>query len=606
MELAPGTIVDHRYTVERLLGIGGQGKVYLVRHNHLGSLHAMKVVADPSVAMTQRLLREGRLQASIRHPNIVSTTDIVFVGENQPAIVMEYVEGVDLGLYAESRTLPLPQVDGLVQGILAGVGAVHAAGLIHRDLKPDNIMLQRTPEGELVPRVMDFGLAVEPTANRRQTRSGARLGTPNYMSPEQVRDSKTVDHRSDIWSLGAILYELCSGQRAFDGSDVLEIFKAVDEVRCVPIRKIAPDLPDRMATAIEGSLRRNPEERFPDVESLLHVWVHGAEGLPVISLASEDLEPEPSDEEATHVLDQQEVLAELEASDPSAPAAFGFPASPAPLPDSQATALRPLRGRALPPDSGPPVGSLAPASSVGRPHTMAGGTMMLAAGTSFAVMGLGAGVLAVLVAVVAMAAYWPGDVPDTTPPAATSTRPKRPPPPNVVSTATPTAPKPRPRPVPAHKSASSGAASPTSTAGLGSQETTSSAPRPGDPNAADPNSDGPVETDADDPEAGDPEAGAPDAGEPKDSAEPLAPVAPAPMAGQVEVFGARIELRSARGVRYEAGEVPVGDYEVWVQLGDEPYILYSALSPFTVRADQTYTIACNAGTGVCRPTGGSP
>lgn len=272
--LAVGTQVD-RYVIEGVLGEGGMAVVYRARHAQLGSAHAIKVLTIPSKAIRERLLMEGRVQANIRSRNVVPVTDIVDV-DGAPGLVMELVDGPSLAeLLLTCGRLPIEQVDELARGILAGAAAAHRAGLIHRDLKPGNILLARTDEG-LVPKITDFGLAkvldaVE-DADLHHTRSSATLGSPRYMSPEQIRSAKGVDPRSDVFSLGAILYELVTGSPAFEGRDLMEIFTAITEGRYRPVRELAPDAPDRAVAAIEAALQVSPDARPQDVEALASLW----------------------------------------------------------------------------------------------------------------------------------------------------------------------------------------------------------------------------------------------------------------------------------------------------------------------------------------------
>ncbi len=279
--MAQGVPDPTRYIIEGELGSGGMAVVYLARHRELGSVHAIKVLSLSSPQLRARLLQEGRLQASLRHPNILSVTDLVELN-GQPALVLEYVEGPSLAQLLAARRLTLAQADQLGREILRGVSAAHRHGLIHRDLKPDNIMLS-VADGVVTPKIADFGLAKltegdGPTSVR--TRSGAAMGTPSFMAPEQIRDASTVDARADVFSLGAILYEMLSGRRAFDGDDTMEIFQRVSEGRCVPLREHVPDLPDRLLRAIDGALQPDRDRRFNDVEQMLVLWTGGAAGAP--------------------------------------------------------------------------------------------------------------------------------------------------------------------------------------------------------------------------------------------------------------------------------------------------------------------------------------
>ena len=252
MELRQGTQVE-RYTIQSLLGRGGMAVVYKAEHRKLGTLHALKLLTVNSKAIELRLLREGRVQAKLRHPNVVPVTDVVEI-DGRNCLVMEYIMGPSLDLLLRKSKLDVEQVIALSFGIVAGVRAAHRAGLVHRDLKPANIMLQVTDDG-IVPKVMDFGVAKVLSGDEEgmgSTRTGMTMGTPPYMAPEQVRDSKNVDHRCDIFAIGAILYEMATGHQAFPGDDILEIFTRVATGDYVAVRELEPNLPAPLVEAIEG------------------------------------------------------------------------------------------------------------------------------------------------------------------------------------------------------------------------------------------------------------------------------------------------------------------------------------------------------------------
>jgi hypothetical protein len=276
MRLQPSTTVG-RYVIEGELGRGGQAVVYRARHAQLGTAHAIKVLSVGSPSLTERLITEGRLQASLRHPNIVPVTDVIDVG-GAPGLVMELVDGMSLDVLLKTRRLTLAQADAIAEGLMAGVAEAHRHGLVHRDLKPHNVMLQRTRTG-LVPKVLDFGLAKvlgDRSAPGHETRTGATLGTPFYMAPEQVRDSKHVDPRADVWAIGCILYELLAGTRPFARADVLETYNAIAAGDCAPIRTACPDAPERCARAIDAALTVDLDRRAKDVETLLALWTDRA------------------------------------------------------------------------------------------------------------------------------------------------------------------------------------------------------------------------------------------------------------------------------------------------------------------------------------------
>ena len=222
--LEPCVRID-RYEVVRPLGQGGMAVVVEVRHLDLGTRHALKVLQVHAPWLHARLLTEGRIQASLRDNHVCRVTDVIRVGD-APGLVMELVDGPPLELLLANYQPNLDQIDHLARGILAGVRAAHAAGLVHRDLKPANILLEISEqEDQVIPKVADYGLAKTlgelGSGGRNTTRSGATLGTPSYMAPEQFRNAKYADQRADLFSIGCILYELVTGMRPFAGETPL-------------------------------------------------------------------------------------------------------------------------------------------------------------------------------------------------------------------------------------------------------------------------------------------------------------------------------------------------------------------------------------------------
>jgi serine/threonine-protein kinase len=234
-----GTIVEERYLIEQRLGAGAMGRVYRARHTKLGREVAIKILRDDLVrepALVERFEREARSAARLHHPNLVGVLD---VGEN--LMVMELAAGVPL---AELIGAPLPRarVTALVAQLLRGLEHAHAAGLVHRDLKPENILVERHADGTETARIVDFGIAVlrdhDATSpeGRRLTDAGLVVGTPLYMSPEQAT-GRTVDQRTDLFSLGVIVYELLAGVAPFHGTGA--------EVAYANVTKDPPLIADR-------------------------------------------------------------------------------------------------------------------------------------------------------------------------------------------------------------------------------------------------------------------------------------------------------------------------------------------------------------------------
>jgi serine/threonine protein kinase len=259
-----------RYTVERVLGDGGFAAVVLARHDVLHSLHALKLLHAEHAArpgIRERFLAEGRILAQLRHPNLVRVSDIV-EDATRVALVMEFVEGRTLAGLIEGGPLPPAAALALMDGILAGIHHAHEHGIVHRDLKPENVIVV-DDHGTPRPVVLDFGIAKIGDGERgrveagdlRKTSVGTRMGTPQYMSPEQIASSAEVDRRSDVFALGAILVELLVGEPAFQGSTTTEILLAISRGEVRGLDRIAD--PGLRAIATRA-LAPRPEDRFPD------------------------------------------------------------------------------------------------------------------------------------------------------------------------------------------------------------------------------------------------------------------------------------------------------------------------------------------------------
>lgn len=255
------------YVVEAKVGGGGFGTVYRVRDS-LGNVRALKVL-DPKLRADQshraRFLDEARIQLTrLNHPNIVKVHEILAT-DDVAAMVMEYVAGVDLSEYIESRRVPVSydEFRAVALPVLDAVQHAHEQGVIHRDLKPGNILITRVGD-RIVPKVTDFGVAkvLAESAKKKSTATGATIGTTGYMSPEQIRNSKNVTARSDVFSLGALLYELASGTEPFIGDSDYDVMNAIVNGRFRRTADVAPMLPVTAAAAIDRGLSPNPAARF--------------------------------------------------------------------------------------------------------------------------------------------------------------------------------------------------------------------------------------------------------------------------------------------------------------------------------------------------------
>lgn len=260
------------WRVEALLAEGGMATIWAVRHLETDAAAALKVSRSRDPELLARVTREGQIQRALRHANVLGVLDEVEV-DGVPGLVLELVEG---GLTLEHRLGEGPlapgELDSLVAGLLDGVEAAHRAGFIHRDLKPANVLLQRSATG-WTPRVADFGLArpeFEPP-DAKLTRAGFILGSAAYMAPEQARDAGSVDARADLWSLGAMIYEMVGGEPPFAGDTVEEVLQHVTRARFRPLDSIVPDVAARWQVAVEACLHVDPTMRVPDVATLREV-----------------------------------------------------------------------------------------------------------------------------------------------------------------------------------------------------------------------------------------------------------------------------------------------------------------------------------------------
>ena len=278
MPFPPGSVVAGKYRVERLLGEGGMGWVVQAIHLQLDQRVALKFMhassASESPEAVARFLREARAAARIQSEHVARVSDVGTLETGAPYLVMEYLEGQDLDSLLRTRPY-LPVEEALAYALQAceGLAEAHAAGIVHRDLKPANLFLARKSDDSVRVKLLDFGISkLTPTAGR--TSDGARTGTQNlmgsplYMAPEQMRSSKSVDRRADIWSMGVILYEMLSGRSPFSGETLPEICARIladpPPTLLAGTSAIAPEL----EAVVFRCLEKEPERRFQDVAAL--------------------------------------------------------------------------------------------------------------------------------------------------------------------------------------------------------------------------------------------------------------------------------------------------------------------------------------------------
>ncbi|WP_437981253.1 protein kinase domain-containing protein [Sorangium sp. So ce117] len=275
MQFAPDSVVGGKYRLERPLSHGGMGSVWVARHVNLGSLVAVKFM-DPTYAASSTFLarfeREARIAASLQSPHVVYVQDFG-VDDDTPYLVMELLQGEDLGTRL-LRVGRLSLVDATLILVQAGkaIRRAHDAGLVHRDLKPANLFLVRV-EGEQdeVVKILDFGIVKDTGAalTEEVTRTGELLGSPHYMSPEQVRGEKDIDQRSDLWSLGVILFYGVTGELPFQGAQLGAVIANILVGQVPSASLIAPDLPPEIDAFFARALARERAERFQSVGEMM-------------------------------------------------------------------------------------------------------------------------------------------------------------------------------------------------------------------------------------------------------------------------------------------------------------------------------------------------
>ncbi len=272
------TLLLGRYQITRKVGQGGMGAVYEATHKLIGKRVAVKVLLDKYAQKDQvvaRLEQEARLASSIGHEHIIDITDFGQTSDGRTFVVMEFLEGESLGAHlAREGAMDEQRAINIAYQVASALGAAHKKGVIHRDIKPDNIFLLSNRKHDFV-KVVDFGISklVRPGEDEggnspRLTQTGMVLGTPLYMSPEQARGDEELDHRIDIYALGVIMYEMVTGEVPFRGSNYLSILTQVINDRPTPPRDVRMDIGEDIEAVIMKALAKNPDDRYQSMEEL--------------------------------------------------------------------------------------------------------------------------------------------------------------------------------------------------------------------------------------------------------------------------------------------------------------------------------------------------
>ncbi|HYO93791.1 MAG TPA: serine/threonine-protein kinase [Polyangiaceae bacterium] len=274
-QIVPGTLIDGRFEISKVLGSGAMSLVVAARHVQLRQTVAIKLLraefADhPDVAA--RFLREARAAACLRSEHVVSVMDVGTLPSGIPFLIMEHLEGTDLAAHlATHGPLPLERAVEYTLQVLEALGEAHRAGIVHRDLKPANLMLSTRADGSSLIKVLDFGVSKLTGSDltiEDFTAQSSMLGSPAYMAPEQIKDPSSADARSDIWSLGIIMHELLTGRLPLPARNAPELIAAVCSKAPVPISSLVTLVPLELVGIIGRCLAKDPSSRFASVQDL--------------------------------------------------------------------------------------------------------------------------------------------------------------------------------------------------------------------------------------------------------------------------------------------------------------------------------------------------
>ncbi len=273
--LSPGAVLAGKFRIERVLGQGGMGVVVAAHHLLLDRRVALKFLLPDAVrseVILARFLREARTAARLQSEHVTRVLDVGTLDEGTPFLVMEYLEGSDLAAALKLRG-PLPQEEAVTYVLQAceALAEAHAAGIVHRDLKPANLFLARRPDGTSAVKILDFGISKASIFDAQDpslTREAAIMGSPAYMSPEQLRSARDVDHRTDVWSLGVVLYELLTGRVVFDAETLPDLHVQILSAAPSSVRLRRPELLPALDAVVMRCLEKDPARRFAGVAEL--------------------------------------------------------------------------------------------------------------------------------------------------------------------------------------------------------------------------------------------------------------------------------------------------------------------------------------------------
>ncbi|MDX2054487.1 MAG: protein kinase [Polyangiaceae bacterium] len=314
-EAKPGDILDGKYRVERVLGTGGMGTVVAAQHLKLDQKVAIKFLHAEALThdhVVKRFASEARAAAKIKSQHVARVIDVGEFENGAPFMVMEHLDGNDLSDELKKRgALPISEAILYIIQACDALAEAHSLGIVHRDLKPANLFLTRSAGGAPITKVLDFGISkttVDASGERGLTSTQMVMGTPHYMSPEQIRSTRDVDARSDIWALGVIIFELLTDNLPFDGDNSTAIIASIISEAPRPITSLNPEVPGELERVIARAMHRDKAQRFQNVgelsRALLPFTIPGAASIVsnisrVIGGAQETERPRPAPVAAT-------------------------------------------------------------------------------------------------------------------------------------------------------------------------------------------------------------------------------------------------------------------------------------------------------------------
>ena len=278
MPFAVGDVIAGKYEVVGLIGSGGMGYVVAALHIELGEMVALKFLRSEALAqeeLVERFAREARAAVRIKSEYVARVMDVGTLPDGVPFIVMEHLEGKDLAdVLAEQGRLPARVAVEYMMQACEALASAHANGIVHRDIKPENLFLTRHAQGVDIIKVLDFGISklalTSPASkgSRQFVRTMMPMGSPTYMSPEQIRSSGEVDARTDIWSLGCVLFELLTGTTAFDAPTLMQLSAAILEKEPTPLSTLLPDASPELEAVVARCLQKDVTQRFQNIAEL--------------------------------------------------------------------------------------------------------------------------------------------------------------------------------------------------------------------------------------------------------------------------------------------------------------------------------------------------